>query len=289
MPFDETTYQRVSCTSDTPSIRMSQGQQITHSIIVRDIDGNAVDLDDYVTGTYLNSSSSSWSIEPNNRLDVKMAVSQAMNSSTTEYTLTGTITDRDTGAVDFLFTPTETSKHGIFTASVGVFYDDILRHQIMFYIEIAPTNFSTNSTGPISIAEVRMDLMDVCPDANYLLDDLEFTDADIVHAMRKAVDVYNDALPPIGGYTYDSFPFRSLHLKGTVTYLLKAIAHKYRRNALHYSAGGIAIKDQEKHSEYYNIAKHEEKEYLEMVERRKVAANLSAGYGSVGRSPYGRL
>lgn len=275
MPFAGDSYQRVSCTSGTSTIRLSQGQAATVELTVRDDDGNAVDLNTYAAGP-----------DP---ATVRMAVSQMLHSSNNEFELDGTVVDIDNGVVTFAFTPEETAKPGIFVASVGVFDVDILQHQQMFYMEFMPTNFSVSTSAPITIPEVRMDIMDTCPDANYLLDDLEFTDGEIIHAMRKAVDTFNEALPPIGGYTYDSFPFRALWFKGTNAYLLKMIAHKYRRNQLDYLAGGVSIRDQAKSAEYYSTAKQEEAEFLESVRQRKVAINIGLGFGSVGRSPYGLM
>ncbi|RKX21346.1 MAG: hypothetical protein DRP45_12410 [Candidatus Zixiibacteriota bacterium] len=106
--------------------------------------------------------------------------------------------------------------------------------------------------------------------------------------MQRAVDDYNDANPPVGGFTYDSFPWRGAWLRGTVGHLLRMAAHRYRRNALRYSAGGLTVQDQEKFLEYDRAAEQAMAEYLTWVQRKKVSININSGYGSVGPSPYGR-
>jgi len=285
MAFDESAFQRVSCTADTPVIRMSQLQDKIVTLSIRDDNGDAVDLDQFAStaGVLLSSSSSS-----GGKLTVRMATSQWSNSNNNVFEISGTIVNATTGLVSFHITPTETNLPGVFVASVGVFWNGVLKFQTMYYIELMPNNFALTARGPLTVPIVRLELMDTCPDANYLLDELEFTDAEIVHAMRKTVDVFNDANPPVGGYSYDSFPYFSGWIKGTVAFLLKMVSHKYRRNALQYSAGGITIADQERYRAYEQMAAKEEQEYRDWVTQKKVSINIGLGYGSLGPSPYGR-
>lgn len=285
MPFDESQYQRSRCYSDTPVIRLSQGQQNLVTLTLRDEEGNAKDLTSLVE---IHGTSSSSSGEASG-YEVKLAASHCLNADNIEFEIDGTFIDMSDGTVKFQFTPTETNKPGIFVASVGVFYNDILRFNQMFYLEFMPTNFTAASGGPITVPEVRMEMMDMCPDANYLIDELEFTDAEIIHAMRWCVDQFNEMNPPVGGYAYDQFPFRAHWLSGTAGHLLKMVAHRYRRNSLNYTAGGVTIRDQEKYNEYYQVAEREEQKYLDWAQNKRIAINMANGYGSVGPSPYGAM
>ena len=274
MPFDESAYRRIPCNSDTPIIRMSATQAKTVDITLRDEGGNILDLNEFIpdlsVGDYteqshvlVGQSSSSSAVSEllsssalGFTLQVKMAVGQ-WHDGNVDFTLTGKILDAPNGVVH--------------------------------YIEFMPNNFSTRSIGgPITVPEVRMDLMDMCPDANYLLDELEFTDAEVIHAMRKAVDLWNESNPPIGGYTYDSFPYRANWLKGTAAILLRMVAHKYRRNTLRYSAGGVTVADQERAEAYMRDANRLMEEYMQWVVDKKVSINMSLGYGRIGPTAYGR-
>lgn len=286
MPFDESAYQRRPCNSDTPIIRMSQEEKRKVDIVLRDENGDPVNINDLAEVEFENSSSSASS--GGGELSVRLAASHCLNATSVEFELLGRIKDAENGEVRFLFNATVNSTPGLFVGSVGVFQYGHLRFQQMHYLEFMPTNFTLNTGGPITVPEVRMELMDMCPDANYLIDELEFTDAEIIHAMRWYVDRFNEMNPPIGGYSYDAFPFRAMWMTGTVAHLLKMIAHRYRRNALQYVAGGISIKDQEKWRDYETIAEREESKSLAWARDKKIAMNITAGYGSIGPSPYGR-
>lgn len=279
MPFDESAYQRKPCFTDIPLIRLSQEQYKKVDITIRDEQGQPVDLTQFIEDTVGGSSS----LAP---LEVKLAASHTFAEDNVAFTIDGEIIDVSTGQVRFIFDQTNTKVPGIFVLSIGVFYQGILRYQQIFYLEITPTNFAAGG-GPLTIPEVRMDLMDTCPEANYLLDELEFTDAEIIHAMRKAVDAFNELPPPIGVFTYDTFPYRYNWLKGTVGFLLQMVAHRYRRNKLTYSASGITVADQEKFVEYERMGKLLEQEYMDWAQRTKVSLNIRLGYQSIGPSPYG--
>lgn len=276
MAFIDSSYRKTACLAEVPVIKLSQGQETDVTVVLRDDSGAPLNLSDLRSAAESSSSSSPGALPA-----VKLAVSQCLNASNVEYTLDGENVTAD-GEVTFSFGALNTAKPGFFVASAGAFVDGVLRANQMFYIEVAPTNFVANSGGPVSIAEIRMELMDTCPDANYLLDELEFTDADILHAIRKAVDVFNELPPPIGGYPYDTFPFRAHWMKASVGFLLQAVAHKYRRNRLQYSAGGVTIADQEKAEEYFSVGKRLEQEYMEWAIQRRIIMNVQSGYGSVG-------
>lgn len=284
MPFNESAYERRPCNSDTPVIRMSQEEKREINIVLRDENGNAVDLTELIEVEYGSSSSAAGG---SGDLEIRLAASHCLNATSVSFEMIGKVTDIENGGVRFKFKPAFNATPGIFVASIGVFSLGYLKFQQMFYLEFMPTNFTLSTGGPITVPEVRMEMMDMCPDANYLLDELEFTDAEIIHAMRWYVDRFNEMNPPIGGYAYDAFPFRAMWMTGTAAHLLKMVAHRYRRNALRYNAGGISIQDQEKWKDYEQIADHEETKALDWAHDKKIAMNIRAGYGSIGPSPYG--
>ncbi|RKX22361.1 MAG: hypothetical protein DRP45_11435, partial [Candidatus Zixiibacteriota bacterium] len=95
MPFDDSQYFKVQCTTDTPLIRLAQGQTKTVNIVVRDDDGNPLDLD---------------TLDPGSTLAVKLAVSHFINSATNLFELEGTIDDASAGQVSFEFLPEQTDN-----------------------------------------------------------------------------------------------------------------------------------------------------------------------------------
>ena len=78
--------------------------------------------------------------------------------------------------------------------------------------------------------DVRIWLRDNDPDANFLLDDFEFSPEEIRTAMTLAVDKWNETPPYLRNYDYDKFPYRFHLLQGTAGNLLFMAAHRFRRN-----------------------------------------------------------
>lgn len=285
MPFNESAYQRVTCTSDTPVIRMSQEQQKTVDLTLYAENGDVLNISELIGAPSGSSSSSppgalSSSSGSLSGTVVRMKAVECRASTAAIFDIVGEIVSEETGAVRFELTPTETANAGIYLASVGVFHNDILLFQQAIYLEFMPTSFAEKLTGPLSVPEVRMDLMDMCPDANYLLDELEFTDAEIIAAMRKAVDAFNELPPFVLQYAYGRFPYRANWLNATSAYLLRMIAHRYRRNNLRYNAAGLSVDDQDKAGEYEQLAERRINEFLGWAKSVKVTQNLYNGFGT---------
>lgn len=287
MSFDASAYIRIPCTADTPTIRLSQGQQQLVQIVIRDADGNAVDLTQLPERAGITSEFSSSSSDESS-LSTRLAASYCLNASNVLFSVDGRIEDPTTGLLEFPLTAAHTNIPGLLVASVGVFHGDILLVQQMVYMEFMPNNFAVDSPGgPITIPEVRLTLMDQCPKANYLIDELEFTDSEIIHAMRMVVDLFNESPPPLRGYTYANFPFRAHWLLATVGVLLGMIAHRYRRNSMRYSAGGVTVSDQERVAEYERTSERLTAEFNQWMVNKKVSLNVAGGFRSIGPSPYG--
>lgn len=129
--------------------------------------------------------------------------------------------------------------------------------------------------------DVRIWLRDNDPAANLLLDDFEFSPEEIRTAMTLTVDAWNDQPPYIAAYDYDKFPWRSKLLQGTAANLLFMAAHRFRRNALQYSAGGLSIQDQEKYREYDQAGEALWEQYREWVLFNKRSLNAEQGFASI--------
>lgn len=130
-------------------------------------------------------------------------------------------------------------------------------------------------------ADVRIWLRDNDPGANTLLDDYEFSPEEIRTAMTLTVDHWNDQPPYIRNYDYDKFPFRSKLLQGTAANLLFMAAHKFRRNSLQYSAGGLTIQDQEKYQQYDTAGNALWQQYHDWVLWNKRSLNAEQGFATL--------
>lgn len=129
--------------------------------------------------------------------------------------------------------------------------------------------------------DVRIWLRDNDPAANKLLDDYEFTPEEIRTAMTLTVDYWNDQPPYLSSYDYDKFPFRSQLLTGTAANLLFMAAHKYRRDSLQYSAGGLTIQDQEKYQQYDTAGTALWEQYKNWVIWNKRSINAESGFATL--------
>ena len=129
--------------------------------------------------------------------------------------------------------------------------------------------------------DVRIWLRDNDPGANLLLDDYEFSPEEIRTSMTLTVDYWNDQPPYIRCHSVKTFPWRSMMLRGTAANLLFIAAHRFRRNSLKYTAGGMAVADQEKYGEYDQAGEKLWTEYRQWVAVQKRALNTELGFGMV--------
>ena len=193
----------------------------------------------------------------------------------------GEILDQDAhrGFVEFTL-PTNTFRPGVYAIEVQrqTASDIVDRWPVLLLIE--PTAMQMLSgRGPLTIPEVRLALLDLdsadggAPFSN-LLDDVEFQDIDIVFAMKRVIDMWNETPPHVNRYTPSSFPYRYWWLEGTCGHLLIAGAHRYRRNQLAYNAGGVAINDQSKADEYQRAGEELVGKFRQWMMQEKYRINI---------------
>lgn len=132
---------------------------------------------------------------------------------------------------------------------------------------------------PMTDMEVRIFLRDTDPEANILLDDLEFSPEEIRTAMNITVDRWNDTPPDICRMDYDEFPYRSILLLGVASNLLAMAAHRYRRNSIDINAGGTSVSDQAKAGQYDQASARLRDEYLHAIRTKKRELNCNQGWG----------
>ncbi len=185
------------------------------------------------------------------------------------------------GAVEFIITKAQARRAGVYLCEVGRFAGDFLIDTWPVYVLIEPSVFDSHcSSGPLTIPEIRLEMSDMEIDDVSLLDDLEFKDVEILHAIRSVVDLWNETPPDVDSYTAKSFPFRHHWIKGTVAKLYSIAAKKYLRNELEYSAGGIAINDKRKYDQYGAISREMMTEFMDWMVREKRRQNWDRGWST---------
>ena len=143
---------------------------------------------------------------------------------------------------------------------------------------------NTCHTEPITVAEIRLFLRDVCPEQNFLLDDLEFDDSQILGCIRLPINEFNEKYEPQTRYTMRNFPFRFHWIRATMGYLMEIAAHGYARDHLPYSAGGVSVDDKNKAETYIRIAKTLLEEWRQFIREAKWRLNTEGGFGRLGSS-----
>ncbi len=177
-------------------------------------------------------------------------------------------------------------RPGMYLSEMAVYDENNVRRiSEVRYLQVAPTLEWANH-GPITIAEIRMALLDYAC-MNTLLDDVEFTDTEIAFAIRRPVDRWNETTPNLILYSPASFPWREHWMICTIGYLMRMSAHHYRRNNLTYQASGLTVADKDKYNQYEEVAKLRSQEFDSWMMNKKLEINISQGYGSL-HSAYSR-
>ena len=143
--------------------------------------------------------------------------------------------------------------------------------------------------GPPTIQDIRMQLMDSDPAENVLLDEVEFSDDQIVLAISQPVEDFNEVPPPLSvTFTTLDFPWKSHWLDAAIGYLLQWAAHNYRRNRLAVNAGGMTVDDKNKEREYLRMSQQMLQEWKSFMQQKKVELNAQEFVGTIG-STYGSV
>lgn len=272
MPYGPNNLTEQSCRNEPLSVSVPQGVTKQLVLTARDKAGDVVDL--YFGGD----------VGPSR---VNLAAVRDWGSSRLLFGLDGVCTDPASGQAIFELTPTQTACPGLHTATFSVFVDDALRHAQPLYLEIEPSDlFASNQ--PLTMAEVRLFLNDLCPEAHFLLDARQWTDAEVAACIRRPIDRWNGSPPFISNYTVRNFPYRELWLLGATAYMLQIAAEKWRpdRVAVNLPGGGNLEPDEGKSTEYEQVARMRLEEFTQRLTELKVAENAGRAFGTL-RSSYG--
>ena len=135
------------------------------------------------------------------------------------------------------------------------------------------------ATAIITPEEVRLFLQDRA-ELNTLTLGIRFTPEMIEQAMINTVDYYNLMNPPTGVmYSVETFPFRSLLLLGTASYLLRSGAINEAANSLSYAADGIQVNDKDKAQIFMSLSQTMQQDFKELGQQIKMNQNIGQIYG----------
>ena len=191
------------------------------------------------------------------------------------------VEDAKVGHIYIDFDKYMTRSAGIWCGMALIWQHGILRLQYPFYVDITPNLGAQHPTGgPLHFAEIRLSVRDICPEMNFLIDQVEFKDEEIAWAVHRPVDQWNETPPPVVMFDYTSFPFRYHWLEATIAELLIMAAIWMRRNDLDYSAAGLTVEDTKKWPFYLQMAQERRKRWEDWMKNKKIEINLSNAYAT---------
>lgn len=269
---------------------VQQGLCPTLEWTFRDQQGNPVDL----TSCFDESASVSLSgsVIPGDNNGVEARLDRVMKLNLTRpVILSGTVVDAATGVVRALLAPLAVASAGIFQLHWAIMDRTLnaprLINRSLISVERSLFGADYGVGGPPTIQEIRTDIRDTSPEVNRLLRNVEFSDDEIVRAIVRPVEDWNDASPRLAAHVYDTitFPFRHAWNLAIQGYLLQMASHWYRRNRLAYQAGGLAVDDMDKEEGYMAHSKQLLEEWRVWLVHKKVELNAYGAMGEVS-SPY---
>ena len=140
----------------------------------------------------------------------------------------------------------------------------------------------------LRIAEVRMAMWDRCPEDNFLLEAVMFSDAQIAFAIQRPVDMWNEMMPPVPPvYSAADFPYRYNWTNATIAELYGMAAHSGVRNSLTYQAHGVTVGDKDKFQYYLAIGREMKAEFKQWALQTKASRNAMNAMGSAALYHYG--
>lgn len=177
------------------------------------------------------------------------------------------------------FTGVTTNLSGLYECQLWACLDDGTVAAI-FHVYINVVQTGLIGSGVDLVHRVRSRLMDDRREKNLLLGDFEFDTEEIIKAATSSVDLYNSTGRPTS-LTLNNFPRAGLHAlaSGTMGHLLQGAAYRFARNDMRYQAGDVALDDQAKSAEYYNLAEpllNELRDYANFNKTRQAITSRGA-------------
>lgn len=142
------------------------------------------------------------------------------------------------------------------------------------------TDVTSVLMGPLTLGEIRLQLRDSAIE-NDLLAEVEFDDAELLHAMLQPINEWNETPPTVALFSASNFPFRYHWLQATVANLLLTASHWYRRNKLQIQTkGGVSDDSKNRDNPYLQTAMLLRQDWREFMQRKKLEINLRLASGS---------
>lgn len=207
----------------------------------------------------------------------------------TVYEVNGAFEDLSAGKVRIQLPAPFVNWGGIYRVEIVLCRDDvpILHNRVLWNVEETLWGDLTKRSGIPSLGEIRMHLRDTAVE-NDLLQDVEYDDEEILHAIVRPVRYWNEIPPPVKVFSCRSFPYRYHWLEAIVGQLMQTAAHHYMRNEIPVNHGGVQGNFKDKYGQYLAYAKKYDEAWRVFVDHKKVEINAGMGSHSL-RSTYDNI
>ncbi len=279
------------CPEEISTVRVSQGSLTEVTIDAKKLNGEALDLSTLILPDppdKCDESSSSSFASQDDILCPRLFVREAFIDPAILINTGGEIVQENPGKIRFVLDETDTKRAGMFVAEIVYERGARRLHVQPIFVGIEPSaNAILGDLSPaLTISWIRMMLRDTCPEANFLLDEVEFSDAEIAFALRHPIDEFNETPPPLQlPFTPLTFPFRNFHSRAAIGELLIMAGAWYQRNHLSYSAAGVSVNDRDKAQSYLALGERYRAEWKDWVINKKIEINVDKGFAQL-LSPY---
>ena len=200
-----------------------------------------------------------------------------------------TVENAATGELSLTYDEVFSERCGVWTAEVQLWQNGVMVRHIPYFFNINPSLIGAqqHTKATLSIAEIRMTMRDTDPAQNYLLDELDFKENEIMLSVRRCIDYWNEARPPVAtGMTPISFPWRYHLSLGVVGQLHLWAAINKMRNDLPYNAGGVTVQQTVKWNQYKQIADELWARWQQWVKEKKYEINVLGVIRTLGSGYY---
>ncbi len=249
---------------------------------VRWPDGQIADFSDCFSQSVSGSESESAGVEPT----IRVRFGDACGIARILGYVPGTWVDADNGVLSFCLPSAVYDKSGLYRFQIAVEVEGegtIFMDKGLISMEDGLFGDVNQVTGPPTMQEIRMHLRDT-PLENDLLADVEFDDAEILSAIARPIQKWNEVPPPVARFTCQNFPFRYHWLNAIAGELMLMAVHHYVRNKMKANAGGLTEDDKAKDSEYTQLAQQYAEEWHHFIVTKKVEINVRRGFSTQGSS-----
>ena len=178
---------------------------------------------------------------------------------------------------------------------VGIYYGEFVATddgaQIAVFpclVEVAGTLAEAISSEIPTISEMRLLIRDRCADDNALLASVEFSDDEILAALRRPIDYWNSICPATRfRYTIANFPYRYQWMEAAVGELLRIAAFGLTRNRLEVQGSGFQADDKTRSKLYLELGMQMIEGYKGWASDKLRVVNMSGWNGSIRNADFG--